>query len=133
MKHTHENFNDKDILFIVRIETDSKYFTSEYVYNQETGEHTQDKCEVPKNIALTSIKRYTDLSNFEGNANGFRIITQNCARGINPTLALLGTFTKYPRESFLEKNPFDGVEKSQKPKSQTKYGFFQELPRELSL
>lgn len=81
---------------------------------------------MPKNIALTSIKRYADLSNFEGNANGFRIITQNCSRGINPTLALLGTFTKYPREFFLEKNPFDGLKKSEKPKSQTKYGFFQE-------
>jgi dGTPase len=107
-------------------EEDGKYFKSEYVRNQETRDLTQNKYEIPKNLALTSIKRYKDLSNFEGNANGFRIITQNCSRGINPTLALLGTFTKYPRESFLEKNPFDGFKKSEKPKSQSKYGFFQE-------
>ncbi|WP_182859277.1 dGTP triphosphohydrolase [Capnocytophaga canis] len=68
-------------------------------------------------------KRFKDLSHFEGNANGFRIITKNCGKGINPTCALLGTFTKYPRESYLEKVPNYGEEGI--PKSQTKYGFFQ--------
>lgn len=106
------------------IKENGKYYTENYFYEKE--ERTQIKNEVPLEEALTSIKRYKDLSNFEGNANGFRIITQNCDRGINPTLALLGTFTKYPRESYLEKNPFDGIEKSKTPKSQTKYGFFQE-------
>lgn len=71
-------------------------------------------------------KKWTDLIKFEGNANGFRIITQNCEKGINPTAALLGTFTKYPRESWLVKDPFNSLEKKDKPKSQTKYGFFQE-------
>lgn len=72
------------------------------------------------------IKAWKDLSQFEGNANGFRILTRNCDRGINPTLALLGVFTKYPRESFLINDPFEGIEKKNRPKSQTKYGFFNE-------
>ena len=81
----------------------------------------EEKEEVDINIALPEIKKYEDLSNFEGNANGFRIISENCARGINPTCALLGTFTKYPRESYLEKEPSNIKEL----KSQAKYGFFQ--------
>lgn len=63
------------------------------------------------------MKMWSDLSKYEGNANGFRIITQNCERGIDPTVALLGTFTKYPRESFL-------IEQKRTGKSQSKYGFF---------
>lgn len=78
------------------------------------------------NDKKTLVKIWNDLSNFEGNANGFRIITKNCDRGINPSLALLGTFTKYPRESFLIKNPFTKLSEDDYPKSQTKYGFFQE-------
>ena len=68
-------------------------------------------------------KKWTDLTSFEGNANGFKIVTCNCAKGINPSAALIGTFTKYPRESWLT-TEING-EKS-KDKSQSKYGFFQE-------
>lgn len=78
-----------------------------------------------KFINLEECKRWKDLTNFEGNANGFRIMTTNCERGINPTIALLGTFTKYPRESYLFKDPYKNLPKSKIPKSQTKYGFFQ--------
>lgn len=86
--------------------------------------------EKPK-ITLTqdqsdNLKIWSDLSKFEGNANGFRIITKNCDKGINPTLALLGTFTKYPRESMLINDPNSGLAKKDYPKSQTKYGFFQD-------
>lgn len=103
-----------------------KYFTTEHDYDEENQQFIPFEVEVDKEAALKVLKRYNDLSNFEGNANGFRIITQNCARGINPTLALLGTFTKYPKESYLEIDPFEKLEKASKPKSQTKYGFFQE-------
>lgn len=75
---------------------------------------------------ISKVKKWNDLINFEGNANGFRILTQKCDKGINPTLALLGVFTKYPRESWLFSNPFKGLSKDNKPKSQTKHGFFQE-------
>jgi len=95
-------------------------------YKKEKGKYYyfndyEEKKEVDINIALPELKKYEDLSNFEGNANGFRIISENCARGINPTCALLGTFTKYPRESYLEKEPSNIKEL----KSQAKYGFFQ--------
>ncbi len=75
---------------------------------------------------INALKRWEDLTNFEGNANGFRIITQNCDKGINPTCALLGTFTKYPRESYLFQDPYKTIGKEELPKSQSKYGFFQE-------
>ena len=73
--------------------------------------------------SANELKKCVDLLKFEGNANGFRIITQNCERGINPTCALLGTYSKYPRESYVETNPFLNQDKS--PASQKKYGFFQ--------
>lgn len=87
-------------------------------------------------VEREQIKQWTDLINFEGNANGFRIITRNCEKGINPTAALLGTFTKYPRESFIPSMGLLGTI----PKSLSKYGFFQsekdifrELANELGL
>lgn len=44
-----------------------------------------------------------DLCNFEGNAQGFRILTQlenhKWSGGLQLTFAVLGTFTKYPRSS----------------------------------
>jgi dGTPase len=77
---------------------------------------------IKKEDLIASIKYNKDLSNFEGNANGFRILTQNCDRGINPTSALLGTFMKYPRESFILSVPYT---KTNQPKSFSKYGIFQ--------
>lgn len=80
----------------------------------------------PHDETVPASKKWHDLIKFEGNANGFRIITRNCERGINPTAALLGAFTKYPRESWLLTDPFAELDKKDKPKSQLKYGFFQE-------
>lgn len=71
-------------------------------------------------------KKWNDLTNFEGNANGLRILTMNCDKGINPTSALLGVFSKYPRESYLINDPYVSVEKKDKPINLQKYGFFQE-------
>jgi len=94
-------------------------------YNSQNGEFIRDEI-TPEYEDILQIKRWKDLSQFEGNANGFRILTKNCEKGINPSLALLGTFTKYPRESFLLTDPYAKFDKKDKPKSQTKYGFFQE-------
>ncbi len=67
-----------------------------------------------------SDKEYEDLCNFEGNANGFKILTES-KNGINGGLRLsyatLGAFTKYPKES-LPKKPTTHI-------SDKKYGFFQ--------
>ena len=62
-----------------------------------------------------------DLLNYEGNAQGFRILThlQNPTNpgGLQLTCAVLATFAKYPRRSHLD-GPLDG-------KSARKFGYFQ--------
>jgi dGTPase len=60
---------------------------------------------------------WSDLTSFEGNAQGFRILNKN-QYGLKLTYATLGAFTKYPCPSL-----FPGRDKSKK--SQKKFGFFQ--------
>ena len=65
-------------------------------------------------------KEYQDLCDFEGNANGFKILTESRAGrdgGLRLSYATLGAFTKYPKESLPKKPTNDIVDK--------KYGFFQ--------
>lgn len=65
-------------------------------------------------------KEYQDLCDFEGNANGFKILTENREGrngGLRLSYATLGAFTKYPKES-LPKKPTNHI-------ADKKYGFFQ--------
>lgn len=67
-----------------------------------------------------------DFLTFEGNAQGFRILTRlqnpDNRGGLQLTCATLAAFTKYPRESWLGGNQYDGV-------SAKKQGFtHEELP-----
>lgn len=65
-------------------------------------------------------KEYQDLIDFEGNANGFKIVTesrQGIHGGLRLSYATLGAFMKYPKES-LPKKPTKHI-------SDKKYGFFQ--------
>lgn len=65
-------------------------------------------------------KQWQDLIDFEGNANGFRILNQSKPGGeggIRLSYATLGAFTKYPKES-LPKKPTKQI-------ADKKYGFFQ--------
>ncbi|MCX7548453.1 dNTP triphosphohydrolase [Xanthomarina sp. F1114] len=67
-----------------------------------------------------TLKEYQDLCDFEGNANGFKIATQNRIGregGLRLSYATLGAFTKYPKES-LPKKPTNHI-------ADKKYGFFQ--------
>ncbi len=64
-----------------------------------------------------SEKEWTDLTNFEGNAQGFRILTQTNG-GLRLTYPVLAAFTKYPHAS-----KFEGKDKERK--SHKKYGYFQ--------
>ena len=83
---------------------------------------------------LTS-KQYQDLCDFEGNANGFKILTQDLEGqpgGLRLSYATLGAFTKYPKAS-LPKKPTPHI-------ASKKYGFFQseeniflEVAKELGL
>lgn len=61
---------------------------------------------------------WADLTSFEGNAQGFRILNKKQYQGLRLTAATLGAFTKYPCPS-----KFDGRDKTRK--SQKKFGFFQ--------
>ncbi len=64
-----------------------------------------------------SDKEWSDLTNFEGNAQGFRILNSDIQGGLKLTFATLGAFTKYPLSSSGER------EKGRK--SQTKFGYYQ--------
>lgn len=65
-------------------------------------------------------KEWQDLIDFEGNANGFSVLTSprlGIEGGLRLTYAVLGAFMKYPKES-LPKKPTQNI-------SDKKYGFFQ--------
>ena len=65
-------------------------------------------------------KEYQDLCDFEGNANGFKILTESREGregGLRLSYATLGAFMKYPKES-LPKKPTPHI-------ADKKYGFFQ--------
>ena len=67
-----------------------------------------------------SAKEYQDLCDFEGNANGFKVLTQSRTGregGLRLSYATLGAFTKYPKAS-LPKKPTAHI-------ADKKYGFFQ--------
>ncbi len=69
--------------------------------------------------SLTS-KQWQDLIDFEGNANGFSLLTANrpgIQGGLRISYATLGAFMKYPKES-LPKKPTQKI-------ADKKYGFFQ--------
>jgi dGTPase len=66
-------------------------------------------------------KEWQDLIDFEGNANGFSVLTGNRPGnegGLRISYATLGAFMKYPKES-LPKKPTTAI-------ADKKYGFFQQ-------
>ncbi|GJM27481.1 MAG: dGTPase [Cyclobacteriaceae bacterium] len=67
---------------------------------------------------LVTAQEWEDLINFEGNAQGFRILTDAKYQGLKLTEPTLAAFTKYPRPSLLE-NP------QKNRRSQKKFGYFQ--------
>ncbi|MCP4456510.1 MAG: deoxyguanosinetriphosphate triphosphohydrolase [Cytophagales bacterium] len=62
-------------------------------------------------------EEWKDLTTFEGNAQGFRILNSPLYRGTELTFATLGAFTKYPLSASAKK------EKGRK--SQKKFGYYQ--------
>ncbi len=81
---------------------------SEY-YRQREGAFVKD---------MVSGAEWEDLTRFEGNAQGFRLLNKERFQGLKLTAATLAAFTKYPRPSLLSDPAPDR-------KSQKKYGFFQ--------
>ena len=82
-----------------------------------------------------SQKEFQDLIKFEGNANGFKILTQNkpgIAGGLRLSYATLGAFIKYPKESL----PYKTTPKVGDKKFgvfQTEKDIFEEIATELGL
>lgn len=67
-----------------------------------------------------SEKEYSDIVDFEGNANGFKLLTESrkgVDGGLRLSYATLGAFMKYPKES-LPKKPTSHI-------ADKKFGFFQ--------
>jgi dGTPase len=97
---------------------------SDFFAHHSRGKSFQEK---------VSEQEWADLIQFEGNAQGFRILNKSQYQGLKLSYATLGAFTKYPCPS-----RFAGRDK--KRKSQRKYGYFHseqhlftEAARELGL
>ncbi len=80
-------------------------------------------------------KEYQDLVDFEGNANGFKILTET-KNGVEGSLRLsyatLGAFMKYPKES-LPKKPTKHIADKKYGVFQSEKDFFIEISEELGL
>ena len=80
-------------------------------------------------------KEWQDLIDFEGNANGFSVLTSSRpgVEGSNRlTYAVLGAFMKYPKES-LPKKPTSNISDKKYGFFQTDKNFFKEVASELGL
>ena len=80
-------------------------------------------------------KEWQDLIDFEGNANGFSVLTSTrpgIEGGVRLTYAVLGAFMKYPKES-LPKKPTKNIADKKYGFFQTDKEFFQEVAQELGL
>jgi len=82
-----------------------------------------------------SKKEYQDLVDFEGNANGFKILTESregIDGGLRLSYATLGAFLKYPKES-LPKKPTKHIADKKYGCFQNDVTFFAEVAEELGL
>lgn len=82
---------------------------SDFFKNHGAGQVFQNK---------VSVGEWQDLVNFEGNAQGFRILTDNKYQGLKLTEPTLAAFSKYPRQSVI-------VNHQPHRRSQKKFGYFQ--------
>jgi dGTPase len=82
--------------------------------------------EKTKILEILSNSQKADFRHFEGNAQGFRIVTKLEMKrdrgGMQLTYPTLAAFTKYPRESLIPGDVLNGY----KGKSAKKFGFFQD-------
>jgi dGTPase len=85
--------------------------------------------------SLLSPKQYQDLIDFEGNANGFKILSETkngVDGGLRLSYATLGAFMKYPKES-LPKRPSSNISDKKYGIFQSEKDFFLEVAKELGL
>ena len=82
-----------------------------------------------------SPKQWQDLIDFEGNANGFSVLTSSrpgIEGGLRLSYATLGAFMKYPKES-LPKKPTKNIADKKYGFFQPDVAFFQDVANELGL
>ncbi|WP_306353468.1 deoxyguanosinetriphosphate triphosphohydrolase [Flavobacterium sp. '19STA2R22 D10 B1'] len=82
-----------------------------------------------------SEKEWQDLIDFEGNANGFSVLTASrpgIEGGLRISYATLGAFMKYPKES-LPKKPTNNISDKKYGFFQTDKKFFDEIAKEMGL
>jgi dGTPase len=112
----------------------SEYFKfetgNEYLSTYYAGKIYEDAYKIK---SISDECKIRDLKNFEGNAMGFRILTKYEERGLNLTCATLATFTKYPRQSFIEGEEIIGIRWNTDRVSQKKFGFFQTESRDFEM
>lgn len=80
-------------------------------------------------LSSLSSRQQADFQKFEGNAQGFRILTKLSRpniQGLQFTCAMLATFTKYPREAGINSIFFHQYNAIEDNKSTKKHGFFQD-------
>lgn len=80
-------------------------------------------------------KEYQDILDFEGNANGFKLLTESrkgVDGGLRLSYATLGAFMKYPKES-LPKKPSRHIADKKFGVFQSDVDSFKEVARELGL
>lgn len=80
-------------------------------------------------------KQWQDLIDFEGNANGFSVLTSSrpgIEGGLRLSYATLGAFMKYPKES-LPKKPTQNIADKKYGFFQTDKAFFKEVADELGM
>jgi dGTPase len=85
--------------------------------------------------ALLSEKEWQDIIDFEGNANGFRILTRSQQAdegGLRLSYATLGSFIKYPKES-LPKKPTLHIADKKFGVFQSELDHFKDLVTELGM
>ncbi|SFW38620.1 dGTPase [Sinomicrobium oceani] len=84
---------------------------------------------------LLTAEEYQDLIDFEGNANGFKILTESregVQGGLRLSYATLGAFTKYPKGA-LPKKPTSHIADKKFGFFQSEKAFFEEVATELNL
>jgi dGTPase len=84
---------------------------------------------------LLTEKQWQDLIDFEGNANGYSVLTASrpgVSGALRLTYAVLGAFMKYPKES-LPKKPTKNIADKKYGFFQTDAAFFQEVALELGM
>ncbi|WP_188048955.1 deoxyguanosinetriphosphate triphosphohydrolase [Flavobacterium sp. GP15] len=82
-----------------------------------------------------SDKEWQDLIDFEGNANGFSVLTASrpgIEGGLRISYATLGAFMKYPKES-LPKKPTKNIADKKYGFFQTDKNFFQEVAADMGM